>query len=108
VNVIVKARHMDMSDSVREYVESKSERMERVFDRIGDVEVVIDIEADKPVVEIIAHVRKRHTFVASHRDDDMYAAIDHCLDKIVQQLRRHKEKVRDHQGPGHDQTMTQP
>ena len=101
MNVNVKARHIEATDSIKQYVQNKVTRLERFYDRLGSIEVILDMEADKPVVEIIAQGRRKHTFVATHRGDDMYACVDQCLDKIAEQLRRHKDKVRDHQGPPH-------
>lgn len=102
MNVTVKARHMDITDSIRDYVETKADKLDRYLVGLQNAEVIIDMEADKPVVEIVARAKKKNTFVATHRDDDMYACIDVCLDKVIQQLRRHKDKLRDHH-PQHGQ-----
>jgi putative sigma-54 modulation protein len=94
---------MDATDAIKDYVEKKVSKLTKYYDRVQMIEVVLDMEADKPSVEIVASARKS-TFVASHREDDMYACIDHCLDKITEQLRRHKDRVRDHQGPSRAET----
>ncbi len=101
MNVTVKTRHMESSDAIKDYVETKAGKLPRYFDRVQSIEVVLDIEADQPTVEVIVQAGHKQTFVASHRDKDMYAAVDQCIDKISQQLRRHKDKVRDHKGPSH-------
>lgn len=100
MSIVVKARHMDVTDAMRQYVERKASRLTKFYNKIQSIEVILDMEADKPSAEIVATAKKKSTFVASHRDDDMYACIDQCLDKISAQLRRHKDRVRDHQGPG--------
>ncbi len=97
MNIIVKTRHMDSTEAIKDYVESKCQRLPRYYDGIQSVEVVLDHEADQSLSEIIVTARKKHTFVATNRDPDMYASIDGCVDKISQQLRRHKDKVRDRQ-----------
>jgi putative sigma-54 modulation protein len=104
VNIAIKARHMDVTDSVRKYVEDKVAKLPRFYDNIQDIEVILDTQAERSLVEIVAHAKKKHTFVASHRDESMYACLDACLDKISEQLRRHKDKVRDRQGPSHEET----
>jgi len=103
VNIVVKARHMDVTDAMKEYVENKASKLTRFYDRLHTIEVILDLEADKPSVEIIAS-GKKSTFVASHHSDEMYSCIDQCLHKVSEQLRRHKDKVRDHQGPTHSET----
>ena len=105
MDISVNTRHMDASESVKAHVEAKVSKLSHFYDNIQDIEVILDKEADKFVVEIIAHARMKHTFVASHHDDNMYACIDMCLDKISQQLRRHKDKVRDRQGPSHGKAV---
>jgi putative sigma-54 modulation protein len=103
MNITVKTRHMESSDAIKDYVEAKAAKLPRYFDRIQSIEVVLDIEADQPTAEVIVQAGQKHTFVASHRDKDMYATIDQCMDKISQQLRRYKDKLRDHKGPSHEE-----
>ena len=101
MNIVVEARHMDVTAAMRQYVETKASKLIKFYDKLQTVEVTLDVEADKPSVEIVASARKKSVFVATHRDDDMYACIDQCLHKIAEQLRRHKDRVRDHQKTGH-------
>ena len=103
MNIIVKAPHMDMTHAIRAHVESKVAKLPRYYNNVQSIEVVLDKEADRPVVEMIVTAKSSRPFVASHRDEDMYAAVDQCLHKITEQLRRHKDKVRDRQGPPHNQ-----
>ena len=101
MNRVVKARHMDVTDAMREYVETKASKLNRYYDNVHTIEVILDVEADKPSVEIVVAAKRKHVFVASHRDDDMYGCVDQCIHKITEQLRRHKDKVRDHQKSSH-------
>ena len=103
MNVVVKARHMETTESIRQYVQAKVAKLPRFYDNITSVEVTLEIEADLPAVEIVVQAKRRNTFVATHRDKDMYACVDQCLHKITEQLRRHKDKVRDRQAPPHSE-----
>ncbi len=98
MNIVVKSRHMESTESLKQYVAAKAERLPRYYDNLLSVEVTLDMEAAKPFVEMVAHAKQKMTFVAKAHNDDMYACIDQCLDKITQQLRRHKDRVRDRQG----------
>ena len=106
MKIVVEARHMDVTDAIRSYAESKAARLERFYDRLHLVEVILDTEADHSVVEVVATADGKHTFVAKHRAPDMYTCVDQGLSKIQEQVRRHKDKVRDRQGPPHSETMS--
>ena len=105
MNIIVKAPHMDLTEAMRQHVESKVGKLPRYSDGIQTIEVILDTEADKAVVEILVTARRKTTFVATHRDEDMYAGIDQCIRKVTEQIRRHKDKVRDRQGTPLGETM---
>ena len=104
MNIVVIARHMDVTDAIREYAETKVAKLARFYDNVQTVEVILDVEADKPSVEIIVSAKRKNTFVGSHRGDDMYACVDQCLHKLGEQLRRHKDRVR-HRRPTHSETI---
>ncbi len=103
MNITVKTRHMESSEAIKSYVESKAGKLTKFYNQIMSIEAVLDIEADQPMVELVVTAARKHTFVASHRGPDMYAAVDQCVDRLAKQLRRHKDKVRDRQGPTHEE-----
>jgi len=105
VNIVVKARHMDTTDAIKQYIETKAAKLNRYYDNVHTIEVILDVEGDKPSVEIVASAKRKNVFVASHRGDDMYACVDQALHKITEQLRRHKDRVRDHQKSSHSEMM---
>ena len=107
MNIVVKSRHMHATHAIREYAESKVAKLSRFYDNVQSIEVILDMDADKPTVEIVAKAKRKNTFVAKHRGDDMYACVDQCLAKVAEQIRRHKDKVRHRQGRPHSETIEQ-
>lgn len=97
MKISVTSRHMDMPEDFRQRVLEKVEKLERYYDRIQTVEVTLDHEADQVTVEILAVANHKTQFVATAKDGDITVAVDQCLHKISEQIRRHKDKVRDHQ-----------
>ena len=95
MNILVNARHMDVTDAIRDFVEKKVSKLPRFYDNVQQIQVQLSREADHTVAEIIVTAKRRNTFVATHRDADLYASVDQCLHKITEQLRRHKDRVRD-------------
>lgn len=100
MKIVVNARHMDVTDAIRQFVEGKVSKLPKFLDNIQSIEVILDKDALQSVTEIVVTAKKKHVFVATHRDDDLYASVDQCLHKIVQQLHRHKDKIRDRQTTG--------
>lgn len=87
--------HLEVTDALRAYLEEKCERLERHFDRIIAIQVVLQVEKLKQKAEATLHVAGREV-VANAEHEDMYAAIDLLVDKLDRQLIKHKEKKLDH------------
>ena len=87
--------HVDLTPALREYVDSKFTRLERHFEQMTDVHVILTVEKLRHKAEATLHVSGNDLF-ADTISDDMYAAIDGLMDKLDRQLLKHKEKLTDH------------
>jgi putative sigma-54 modulation protein len=100
VQVKISARHGHLSDSNQRVIRDKAEKLLHFFDRLTMIEVTVDLkktEEDRCCrVEFVVQAEHKHDFVAHESHNDVLAAVDLCLDKIVGQLRRYKEKIQDH------------
>ncbi|MEM0515053.1 ribosome hibernation promoting factor [Pseudoalteromonas sp. YIC-827] len=88
-------RHVEITDSLRNYVNSKFAKLERHFDHINNVHVILDIEKLNQKAEATLHVNGGELF-ATAEHQDMYAAIDGLIDKLDRQVIKHKEKLSRH------------
>ena len=95
MKINVKSKHMEITPAIEQYAEKKVERLPRYFDRVQQIEVLIDREKKAYNVEIIVDVEKHDSFVATSEDEDLYAAIDVGVDRMIRQLTDHKKKLRD-------------
>jgi putative sigma-54 modulation protein len=91
----VSGHHVEVTDSLREYVESKIERLERHFDIVSDVHCILSVEKLRHKAEAKVMVNGG-TIFAETTDEHMYAAIDGLVDKLDRQVRKYKEKMVDH------------
>jgi putative sigma-54 modulation protein len=92
--------HVDVTPALRSYVEKKLGRVLRHSDKVIDVQCTLTVEKLRQQAE--ATVRLAGTSVhATAVHEDMYASIDLLADKLDEQVRRHKEKVRDPQAARH-------
>ena len=100
MQIVVSARHGDVSDEVKKYAERKAEKLLKFFDKIQEIEVVLDHDSSSSQVEIIVNAEHGNVFVASDKGEDYFAAVDLTVDKMGRQLTRHKEKHRNRKHPG--------
>lgn len=100
MNTNVTFRHMDSSDSLRDYAVGK---LERVVDKYVhgtiDASVTLSVEKFRHIASYTVQI-KNLTVKGDSSSEDMYSSIDLALDKIERQLRRHKDRLRDHK-PSH-------
>ena len=88
----VTGHHIELTDALRNYVEEKIKKIERHFDHVTNVHVILSVERHQQKAEATVHVSGADVF-AEKLDDDMYAAIDGLIDKLDRQILKHKEKI---------------
>ncbi len=91
----ITGQHVDITDSLRNYVTSKMEKLEKHFDNVTNVHVVLKVEKNRQMAEASVHIKGNNLF-ADSEDEDMYAAIDALIDKLDRQIIKHKEKITSH------------
>jgi putative sigma-54 modulation protein len=87
--------HIEITPALRSYVSSKMERLERHFDHVTNMHVVLSVEKLSHKAEATLHASGANLF-ANAEHEDMYAAIDALTDKLDRQIKKHKEKLKDH------------
>jgi putative sigma-54 modulation protein len=102
MNTNVTFRHMDSSPALRDYAVGKLERVvtKYVHGKV-DADIVMSVEKIRHIANFTINI-KNLTVKGESRSEDMYSSIDIALDKIERQLRRHKDRLRDHK-PTHGQ-----
>ena len=91
----VSGHHVEVTDSLRNYVSTKLERIERHFDRITNMKVILSVEKQRQKAESTIHVTGGEIYaVAEH--NDLYTAIDQLADKLDRQVIKKKEKSKGH------------
>jgi len=88
-------QRVELTAALQDYVRTKLARLERHFDHVTNVNVVLSVEKQTQRAEASVNV-SRGQLHANAQDDDMYAAIDALSDKLDRQILKHKEKLSDH------------
>ncbi|HXS31329.1 MAG TPA: ribosome-associated translation inhibitor RaiA [Steroidobacteraceae bacterium] len=87
--------HVEVTDSMRAYVQKRLERVKRHFDNVIDVTFVMSVDKLQHKAEATVHVSGGNIH-ADAIETDMYAAIDALVDKLDRSVLKHKEKQQDH------------
>ncbi len=100
MQIQVTGRHVEITDDVRDYIHDKVAKLPRFYDRIHEVEVVLDHESEQFTAEMIVRAGRKHTFVARETGPDTFTLIDLVIEKLERQLTRQKEKYRNRKHDG--------
>jgi putative sigma-54 modulation protein len=95
VQIKISARHGHLSEATQEFIREKAQKLLRIFERLTQIDVTVDLKSELKVVEFLVSAEHKHDFVASERNNDILAAVDLVMAKLEGQLRRYKEKVQD-------------
>jgi putative sigma-54 modulation protein len=97
VQINVSARHGHVSPASQSKITAKVSRLKRYFDRLTALNVTVDLQnSTLPAVEIVASAEHMHDMVSHELSAQLWRSVDGAVQKLEQQLRKHKEKVRDH------------
>lgn len=92
----ISGQQMEVTPALRDYVTAKLDRLIRHFDHVIDINVVLGVEKLLHKAEATVTVAQK-VLHADASAGDMYAAIDALSDKLDTQVRKHKDKLTDHQ-----------
>lgn len=93
-NIVVTVRHEEVTDSLRQYAESKIQGLHLDYPKIIEAKAVLDVESDRRhKAEIILFCANHIVIDASSETDDMYKSIDETIGKIARRMRKHKTRL---------------
>ena len=97
MQINVSSRHGHLSPASQSKITAKVSRLKRYFDRLTALNVTVDLQNSAlPAVEMVASAEHMHDRVSHELSGQLWRSVDGAVQKLEQQLRKHKEKVRDH------------
>jgi ribosome hibernation promoting factor len=88
-------QHIEITDSLRDHVNKKFEKLTRHFDHMTNVHVILTVEKQRQKAEATVHVSGADLF-ASDENENMYTAIEGLVSKLDRQVIKHKDKIKNH------------
>lgn len=95
MQITLSGHHVEVTPALRSYVMDKLNRIERHFDNMTDIKIILSVEKQRQKAEATINASGA-SLHANAVEADMYAAIDALADKLDRQIKRHKEKLTDH------------
>jgi len=92
VQVKITTRHGHISEATQQYIRDKAEKLLHYFQRLMQIEVLVDMKEDEAEVEFLVSAEHKHDFVAKEKNKDVLAACDLVLAKLERQVSKYKQK----------------
>ncbi len=92
MQVNITFRHLEPTEALKVHVAGRVQHIQRYIDRPSEAHAVLHVENLDHHAEITVKAG-RFLLRGTARSPDMYASIDAAADKIVRQLKKHKEKI---------------
>lgn len=103
MEIIVTNRHGEVSERIRDLVEERFRSLDRFESRVSRVEVTLADEKNRWEVQALASVDRAEPVHAHGQAREVRSALDQAVDRMARQLKRLRERHRDHQGPAKDE-----
>lgn len=94
MKIKIAERHATLTDSLRSHIRHKTEGLNRFYDRIISIDVMLSVEKERQIADFHAHLTNKKLIHAHEESPDMYASIDAALDHLKRQLVKRKDQLR--------------
>ena len=94
MKLTVTGRHIDITNSIRDHLDRKLEKTFGSLNDQLDVHIALSVEKHRQFAEVT--VKDKGFSVHSEEETkNLYTAIDNALEKVNNQLKKHKERAKD-------------
>ncbi len=96
MELTITARHFELTNAIRDYIEKACDKLTRYFDQIINIHFVLELQNNRNFAEMKLHA-SHFNLQSQCEEHDMYLSIDSTIDKMESQVKKLKDKVTDHQ-----------
>jgi putative sigma-54 modulation protein len=91
MQLTIKGKNMDVTETLKSYAEKRINRITRYFDNIISTDVTLSIERGWHIIEVNVFA-DGFVLRGEERTNDMYTSIDKVIEKLEVQIKKQKEK----------------
>jgi putative sigma-54 modulation protein len=92
MNTKIIERKYQATDRMKEKMELKLSKFEKIFDSEADIQLVLTKEKEREICEITIFY-KDTIFRVEETTRDMYESFDECIENLKKQIRKYKTKL---------------
>ncbi|HZJ76114.1 MAG TPA: ribosome-associated translation inhibitor RaiA [Oscillospiraceae bacterium] len=92
MRTIISGRNLDVTDALRDTIQSKLGKLDRFFHKELEAQVTLSVEKNRHIMEVTIPFNGS-ILRAEESTDDMYKSIDGVVDKLIRQFRKQKSKL---------------
>lgn len=95
MNIIITCRHMDLTQTLKDYAEGKIGKFSKYLNNISEASVTFSVEKYRHKTEV--HLKVNGSLIqAESITEEMYSSIDEVVEKLAKQIKKYKEKMKSH------------
>lgn len=99
MKIIISGKHLEMTEPIKEYVETKISKITKYIENILETSVTLSSETKKSegkkfIAQATVYAPGK-TIRIEEEHEDLYAAIDLLADGVERQVRKYKEKMKE-------------
>lgn len=96
MQINISARHGNVPQQVKLEAEERMQRLQRYEPRVHNAEIEFDTDHGDKKVETRVFLAGSHSIAAHGSGESFRTALDQSIDRLTRQLKRRRERVRDH------------
>lgn len=89
----VRGKNIEITPSLREYVEKRVGKVTKYFDNVGNITVLLNVIKGRHIVEVTVPIQGGILLRGEEATMDMYTSIDLVVEKLERQIHKQKTKL---------------
>ena len=96
MKLTVRGNKLEVTDSIRNYVEEKLGKLDKYFEEADEINanVLFRIQGKNQIVEVTVPIKK-YILRAEEANEDLYDSIDLVVEKLERQIRKNKTRIKE-------------
>ena len=96
MQISITFKNIDSSDALKSHIHEKFNRLDKMLDSPANAYFVLSVEKLRNIIDINLHCDKIKIHAKEETENNMYSAIDTLSDNVKLQIRKYKDKQRNH------------